>query len=130
MIIAAAIYKRKQLKRLIAPKFRKKNVEIGDFLSELKPQDARKEEEQDDITVNPVVAARMLIEADAGKVKPGGKKGAGQLAKGGLRKLERALKRPLAGSGGKKGAIVDNRKIMMLNLDRQLKKDALATTST
>ena len=56
------------MKRILAPKTRKAEVDMDQYFSQL-DKDARDEEEAEDTTINPIVAARMKIEQGVSQMR-------------------------------------------------------------
>ena len=108
LIFLIICYKCTDMKRILAPRVKKAEDNIDQYFSVMSHQEVKKEEEAEDLTLNPVVQARMHIDTTHAE---GQKKH--KFAAGALRRLNIQI------GGDKKHTAADALK----NLDRKLKKE-------
>ena len=103
------------MKRILAPKVRKRDDSIDQFFSVMSVEDSRREEESDDLTLNPVVQAKLHIEAH-NRHHLEGHRPRGGFKAGALGKLKLEL-------GAGKTSHQNLNKEAMKRLDMELRKD-------
>ena len=84
--ITAIVWKCIDMKRLFAPKIRKKEVSIDAFFTTLSAEEQKREECADSLNLNPVVQAKLAIDAHNREALQPKKRGAH--AYGALKKLK------------------------------------------
>ena len=62
LIFLIILYKCTDMKRILAPRVKKAEDNIDQYFSVMSHQEVKKEEEAEDLTLNPVVQARMHID--------------------------------------------------------------------
>jgi len=125
ILVMLILWKVTKFGRLLKPKLKKKDVQLHDLIVPVN-HDA-KSEAGVDVDLNPVLAAKMVIESDTGRTRSKGTGTLGENAKGALKRLLKGVGGTLeqGGAGNVKMKRADKLKALDLSLAAEAKADAV-----